>query len=202
MAECFLNPQYELVAVYPEHFLPDGCPLVVSNPETKDCKTYVVARDRCLRESVDPSSPRFPPFYPGTESRGRFQQPNVFLVTLNAERVFHHYFEKINVTPPPPPLPDHVLSLMHRTISLVRLLYWEPVPTNSKAIERSSDSNESGVGEEEDPQRPLESDASVPSRCRKKFCWPAGMDLEARMAYGRALMSGHGMLSFLRIRKL
>jgi hypothetical protein len=225
MAECFLNPQYELVAVYPEHFRPGGSSLTVCDPEIK---SYVIARDRCLRESADPSSPRFPPFYPRTESRGRFQQPNVFLVALSAEKVFHHYFETINATPPPTPLPDHVLSLMHRTISLVRLLYWEPVPTKgfkgesilakalssfqgifqgiasmvglSKVIERFSDPDGSGVNEEEDPQRPLESNTSAPSRRRKKFCWPAGMDLEARMAYGRALMSGHGMLSFLRIR--
>jgi hypothetical protein len=222
MAECFLNPQYELVVLHPEHFRPDGRSFMVYDPETKDSKTYVVARDRCLRGSVDPRSPPFPPFYPRSESRGRFRQPNVFLVALNAEIRFHHYFEMINATPPPTPLPDHVLSLMHRTISLVRLLYWVPVPTKgskgesilaktlsscrrigsmlgpSKAIERSSDLDGTGVDQEEDPQRPLETNASTTSRRRKKYCWRADMDLEARMAYGRALMSGHGV-SFLRI---
>ncbi|KAH9972838.1 hypothetical protein BGW80DRAFT_346663 [Lactifluus volemus] len=79
---CFTNPQYELIALHPEHFLPYGCPLTVYDHGTKSYKNYVVATDRCLRESVDPASPLFPPFYPRAVGRGTFFQPNVYLVTL------------------------------------------------------------------------------------------------------------------------
>jgi hypothetical protein len=32
---------------------------------------------------------------------------------------------------------------------------------------------------------------------KKKYGFPADMDLETQKAYGRALMSGHGILPFL-----
>jgi len=57
-APCFANPQYELVALHPEHFLPNGFPLTVYDHETGTYKNYVAARDRCLRETADPSSQR------------------------------------------------------------------------------------------------------------------------------------------------
>ncbi|KAH9972839.1 hypothetical protein BGW80DRAFT_346664 [Lactifluus volemus] len=56
-------------------------------------------------------------------------------------------------------------------------------PDPTRIVEMSSE--EEGA---EDSQIP--SSSLAPSR-RRKFEWPADMDLEARMAYGRAMMSGH-----------
>ncbi|KAH9992714.1 hypothetical protein BJV74DRAFT_877832 [Russula compacta] len=214
-APCFVNPQYELLALHPEHFLPNGSPLTVYDHATGEYKNYVAARDQCLRETVDPRSRRLPPFHHDAETREDFLHLNVYLVALNAEIKFRRYLEMVRARPPPTPLPDHVLSLMHRTIELVSLLYWRPTPTKgskgerilaeklassrknpgrasrpdpAKTMERRS-SEEWGMEEEEDLQIP--SNISAPSRRRQKFHWPEDMDLEARMAYGRALMSGH-----------
>jgi hypothetical protein len=217
---CFTNPQYELIALHPEHFLPYGCPFIVYDRGTRRYKSYVVATDMCLRESVDPGSPPFPPFYPYAPDRELRLRPNVYLVALNAEIKCRRYFAMISTSPPQIPLPDHVLSLMRRTMQLVELLYWRPTPMKGSEREsvyaaslsrRRRNPNRmsrpdpaqivEGSSEEEvegDSQTPAYSLA--PSR-RRKFEWPADMDLEARMAYGRALMSGHGML-FLHLRKL
>jgi hypothetical protein len=184
-APCFDNPQYELVALHPEHFLPKGCPLLVYDHETRTYKNYVAARDRCLRETVDPSSHRLPPFRHRAVS-GASSKPDVYLVALNAEIKFRRYLKMVEATPPPTPLPDHVLSLIHRTIELVRLIYWQPTPTKGSKGERVL-AQQKLAGEE------------VPSNRRRarKFQWPDDWDLEARMAYGRALMGGPGMLSFI-----
>ena len=88
----------------------------------------------CLRESADPNSDRFPPFY--AKARGYDWHPNVFLVVLNAETKFRRYLEMVRARPLPPPLPDHVLALMHRTIETVNLLYWWPISTKGPVEER------------------------------------------------------------------
>jgi len=180
---CFDNPQYELVALHPEHFLPNGFPLTVYDHETGTYKNYVAARDRCLRETVDPSSHRLPPFRHRAVSREGSSKPNVFLVALNAEIRFRRYLKMVEATPPPTPLPDHVLSLIDRTIELVRLIYWQATPTKGSKGERVL------------AQRKLAGEKEPPSNRRRarKFQWPDDWDLEARMAYGRALMSGHDL---------
>jgi hypothetical protein len=213
-APCFVNSQYELVALHPEHFLPIGCPLTVYDHETGTYKNYVAARDRCLRETVDPSSHRLPSFYHRAVSRGVYSKPNVYLVALNAEIKFRHYLKMVEATPPLTPLPDYVHSLIHRTIELVRLLYWEPTPTQGSEGERvlaqrklashrkdpesaarPGPSKNAEGGSNEELETGEEEALRVPSKRRRKFRWPADWDLEARMAYGRAMMSGHGMLS-------
>jgi hypothetical protein len=83
----------------------------------------------------------------------------------------------ISQNPPTTPLPDDAIALMHLTVELVDLLYWKPLP--------------------KDPQKKkarvsLET-RQAKRRRREKFI---NMDLETRKAYGRALMSGHGMLPF------
>ena len=207
-APCFVRPQYELVALHPEHFLPNGCPLTVYDHGTGTYKTYVAAGDRCLRETVDPSSHRLPPFYHRAVSRDGFLEPNVYLVTLNAEIKFRRYLKMVEATPPPTPLPDHVLSLIHRTIEFVRLLYWLPTPTKGSKGERilaqqlaSRRKNTESAARPGPSKRTVETGEEeappVPSRRRRRFRWPADWDLEARMAYGRAVMSGHGTLSFI-----
>jgi hypothetical protein len=164
----FTNPEYELVAIHPEHFLPPRSVFVVypsgtSSPHANYVQ-YVAARDRRLRESADPNSPHLPTYRNVTESRSKFNRLNVFLVVLNAENKFHEYLEMISQNPPTTPLPDDVLALMHLTIELVDLLYWKPVPTKGSPGE-------------------------------KLFTDLSEMDLEKRKAHGRLLMSVHGTLS-------
>jgi hypothetical protein len=87
-----------------------------------------VAQDQCLRETTDPSSPCIPPFHHTQSSRQGINQLNVFLVIINAEIKFQHYFQMVHEDPPITPLAEDVLSLMHRTIDLVKLIYWRPLP--------------------------------------------------------------------------
>ena len=190
--------------------------LAVCDPITNICKAYVVARDRVLRESSDPSSPRFPPFHHVTESRSVPNHLNVFLIALNAEIKFRRYFGMIQPNPPTVPLPDDVLNTMSRTMELMELLYWRPLPTKgspgekiyaeavaygrqnpvrgarpdpTSTIERSSSEEaEMDVGEDVQSLRRI---AAV------RLPWPEDADLETRMAIGRALMSGHGLFLVL-----
>jgi hypothetical protein len=214
----FTNPEYELVALHPKHFLPLGV-LTVHDPATKTNKNYFAARDQCLRESPEPDSPRFPAFHHKSENRPKLKRLNVFLVILNAGTKFRRYFEIVRLSPPATPLPDDVLTLMRRTIELIDLIYWKPVPTTGSRGEaiiadvvatrrrhQESASNlrsetvmsikegTSQQGEDEDVQNP--SDVRTTSRRRRQLPWPADADLETRMAYGRVLMSGHGELFF------
>jgi hypothetical protein len=99
-------------------------------------------------------------------------------------------------------------------MQLVELLYWQPIPTKGSKGESiyaatfSSRRRNPDRMSRPDPTRIVEmsseeegaEDSQIPSSSltpsrRRKFEWPADMDLEARMAYGRAMMSGHGMLS-------
>jgi hypothetical protein len=114
------------VALHPEHFLPLGSMLTVYDVGTATYKHYVAASDRCLRESPHPSSPRLPAFHHVSEDREPiYHRLNVFLVIINAEIKFRRYFA---MAQPTTPLPADVIHLMHRTITLVDLLYWKPVP--------------------------------------------------------------------------
>ena len=123
------NPEYELIALHPEHFLPRGAVLTVYSPGDGSHKNYVAAEDRSLRESPDPNSPRLPPFRHSTDGREFAERINIFLVILNAEIKFRRYFKMIREDPPPMPLPDDVIHLMRRTADLIDLLYCRPVPT-------------------------------------------------------------------------
>jgi len=196
------------LALHPEHFLPYGSTLTVHDPNTAIHKHYVAATDRCLRESPDPNGPRLPAFHHVSEERDALNRLNVFLVIINAEIKFRRYFE---MAPPTTPLPTDVINLMHRTMALVNLLYWKPAPTkgskgekvlakrlchrrqnasrawgsgSAKPIERES-SEESIIEDDQEMQNPRDSHAVSNRR------WLADVDLETRIAYGRALMSGH-----------
>jgi hypothetical protein len=166
--ESFLDPEFELVALHPEHFLPNNTTLTVYGPNGNR-KEYVPSADRRLRESRDPASPAFPPFRPNTAHRQlKRDRINPFFVILNAELKFRRYFTMINEREPPGvPLPEDVLRLMHRTIELVDLLYWE-----KEKPRRARKKGSNGLGDE-----------------WKDFDWDTA-DLETRMAYGSALMSG------------
>jgi hypothetical protein len=51
---------------------------------------------------------------------------------------------------------------------------------------------------EEDQDIKISSDSLAMLRHRKRRRWLADVDLETRKAYGRAMMSGHGILFVLR----
>jgi hypothetical protein len=127
----FTDPEYELVAIHPEHFLPYGNVLPVFHSATSTTPTmYVSASDRRLRESPGELDNRcLPTFHHVAESRNKYNRLNVFLVILNAEIKFHRYLRMIKQNPPTTPLPDDVLDLMHLAVELVDLLYWKPMPT-------------------------------------------------------------------------
>ena len=171
----FTNPEYELVAMHPDHFLPCGNVLPVFHSTSSTPTTYLSTSDQCLHESSDPKSPCLPPFHHAPESHGKNHgmHVNVFLITLNAEIKFHQYLHMISQNPPTTPLPDDAIALMCLTIELVDLLYWRPLP--------------------KDPQKRPPKRWRPNKKFQKKF---ASMDLETRKAYGRALMSGYGMLPF------
>ena len=126
----YINPEYELVAMHPEHSLPLGSVLpIYSDPTASTDRTYVPAQDRFLRESPETSSPRLPAFRHTSENRHKRNHLNVFLVAMNAEIKFRRYLEKIRLDLPLTPLPDDILQLMHRTQELIELIYWEAKPT-------------------------------------------------------------------------
>lgn len=189
----FIEPEYELVALHPEHFLPCGSVLPIFHSMASAPTMYVSARDQCLRKSPSPDSPRLPTFRNVTKSRDGSMRLNVFLVILNAEIRFHHYLHLISQNPPTTPLPADVFDLIHLTVELVDLLYWKPVPTKGSQ-------GEAVFTERMKLQRDEEMDNSTKSqsnlRHNRRFALPADMDHKTRKAYGRALMSGHGMLPF------
>jgi len=140
---------------------------------------------------------------------------NVFLVILNADIKFRRYFEMIALDPPVTPLPDDVLALMKRTTELVELLYWKPVPSRGSLGEHIM---ADAIGNRRrnfkraarpDPAKTMERVSSDETEKMEgvkqssihceRMRWFAGEDLNSRMAYGRAVMSGHGtlLLSFI-----
>ncbi|KAF5373278.1 hypothetical protein D9615_007399 [Tricholomella constricta] len=123
----FVNPEYELVALYPDHFLPNGSMLTIYRP--KGGYINYVSSDRRLRRTTESSSPRLPPFHHESQERGPYpNRLNIFLVILNAEIKFRRYSQE-NQLNNFPALPQDILTLITRTIELADLIYWQPVPT-------------------------------------------------------------------------
>jgi hypothetical protein len=196
--------------------------LTVYDPSTATYKHYVAAEDRRIRESSDPSSPRLPAFHHVSENRDPEHHLNVFLVIINAEIKFHRYFQMTEHHSPTIPLPAGVINLMQRTMELVDLLYWEPVATEgSKGAEdlatkvanrrknpphtgrlKATESKSSAEMVEDDQDMQIPSGLHGVLSRRRRLRWLKDMDLETRMAYGRALMSGHGILAFISPYKL
>jgi hypothetical protein len=216
-SSCFTNPEYELVAIHSEHFLPCGGVLPIFHSASSTPTLYVSARDRRLHESSSPESPSLPAFHHVAERSTTVERINVFLVVLNAEIKFHRYLSMISQNPPTTPLPADVLNIMHLTVELVHLLYWNPVPTKGSPgkvvfVERmkrrsgcseTSSSDAAMIREREMMMGDEETDELTRSQPNlgheRKFGLPADMDLEARKKYGRALMHSlcHGTLPFL-----
>ncbi|TFK69936.1 hypothetical protein BDN72DRAFT_839693 [Pluteus cervinus] len=120
-----LDAEYELVALHSEHFLPCKNMLRIrSSPDEVGGKEYVVGYDRSLRESPGDTDqcPRIPPFCAQPRPGGFPLNP--FLVMINAEIKFRRYLRMSY-----PPLPADVMELINKTIKLVDLIYYNPVPT-------------------------------------------------------------------------
>ncbi|KAF8344504.1 hypothetical protein F5887DRAFT_1075330 [Amanita rubescens] len=208
----FTNPEYELLSLHPEHFLPRGAVLPIYDPATGTCRNYVPSRDRRLRESIEPDSARLPPFRHDFQNREGSYELNIFLVTLNAEIKFRRYLKMIQQQPPATALPDDVLALMRRVVELVDLLYWVPVPTegskgyamqtqrafmkrkNPERAGRSSQPQYTEITSDEEggiKSLPTPTEVWKLAKRSRWIDWLAFPDVESRKAYGSALMSGH-----------
>jgi hypothetical protein len=207
LSSSIADPEYELVSLHPEHFLPRGAVLPIYDPATRICTNYVSSRDRRLRKSFEPDSAPLPPFRHVFQNRDHTQYKlNIFLVAINAEIKIRRFFKMIEQHPPPTALPDDVLALMRRVEELVDLLYWVPEPTmgskghailTQRALMKRKIPERAGR-----PSQPLNTETTSdvesgvegppPTKASKRSRWLASLDLETRMAYGRALMSGHG----------
>ena len=127
---------YELVVLHPEHFLQNGSVLVRyerGNGQVS-ARTYVPGPDRTLRESpgIDSVCPCFPSFT-FESTRPASLSLNPFLVILNAEIKLRRY---LRVAGRQNALPADVMQLVHKTIELVDLIYWQPtVRPNTAAAE-------------------------------------------------------------------
>jgi len=125
----FVDPEYEMVVLYPRHFLPDDGSFSIFSRQTRTYTRYFISNaDHYLRESHDPNSRRLPTFKHTSQSRTQMNQLNVFLVILNADLKFRNYLSTIQHHPPATPLPNDVLVLIHKTTELVDLIYWTPSP--------------------------------------------------------------------------
>ncbi|KAF8220871.1 hypothetical protein L208DRAFT_1416005 [Tricholoma matsutake] len=207
--ESFTNPEYELVAIYPEHFLPGGATLTVRNRYLRTSASYVASRDHRLRLSSDPNSPRLPPFRHEHQTRPTRNRVNVFLVAINAELKFRRYFEEVLLNDRPSPLPADVHSLMQACINLIDLIYWTPKPTEGskghailnqriataqRHLHRAARPDparmmESSSREDTEMEAAISSAAPETRSARRK--WFAEASMEQRRAYGTMLMSSY-----------
>lgn len=130
---------------------------------------------------------------------------NIFLVILNADIKFRRYFQMVGMAP----LPNDVLALMKSTMELVDLLYWMPVPSKSRekvvavsfanrrqnpirAARPNPMTNTTGrIASDETEEMQDVRQLSLSRYMRMR--WFRDVDFNTRMAYGRAVMSGHGM---------
>src|SRR5882757_5590258 len=115
----FTNPEFKLVTIHPEHFLPNGSVLPIYHSTDQHPTLYFSASDRQLRTSTSSHSRRLPTFHHNNELRNGNDRLNIFLVVLNAEIKFRRYLSMISQNPPTTPLPPDVLSVMRDTVHLV-----------------------------------------------------------------------------------
>ncbi|KAF8521398.1 hypothetical protein BU17DRAFT_87952 [Hysterangium stoloniferum] len=204
--QAIVNPQNELVALHPEHFLISGSVLSIYDPLVRLPKMYVPAPDRRLREFPGAINHATLPPFTFTSSRAPAAVLNPFFVILNAEIKFRRYLRQINSNPPSTPLPNDVLHLINRTIDLVRLLYWKPTTrpgTLTKGKGKSSgelprrnpprysrpaqfqEADDNG----EDGMTSMQGQASGSRHTRPAFQCPKDADLATCGAIGSALLS-------------
>ena len=197
--------QYELVVLRPEHFLPDHSVLTVydrANGQVST-KTYMIGPDRVLRRSPanDVNVCEAFPSFSFDYNRSRGFPPNPFLVILNAEIKFRRYLREI----PSPTLPDGVVELMHKTIHLVELIYWD---LNRRGTKRAAlsmetdevpkvpqsddiDMGEMGTRGDDEYDIPTVRRSDDPNVRRRRPPGPCAT-LEERRDFGQYLLSGRG----------
>ena len=119
----FMDAQYEMVLLHPEHFLPCGTSLGFCTKSGSDhqlsSKYYVVRHDCTLQEAPGTEDCSCLPTFSFGVCSGHLLNP--FLVILSAEINFQHY-RRMEL----PPLSLDVKNLIDLTIKLVELIYWEP----------------------------------------------------------------------------
>ena len=139
----------------------------------------MIGPDRALRRSPanDVNACEAFPSFAFDYNRSRSFPLNPFLVILNAEIKFRRYLREI----PSPTLPDGVVELMHKTIHLVELIYWDPVnrPGTRAALSMEID------------DIPTVRRSDIPSVRRRRPPGP-GATLEERRDFGQYLLSGRG----------
>lgn len=124
----FSNAQYEMVVLYPRHFLPDGAGLLIHEVHPDKSlrlvpRVYVKGHDGALRESHESDAPRLPPFS-STPRRELQHNLNPFLVVLNAEMAFRRF----NRTPALlVSLCTEYQELIDLTTELADCLYYDPL---------------------------------------------------------------------------
>jgi hypothetical protein len=140
-------------------------------------------------------------------------QLNVFLVVINAEIKFRHYFEMVHKYPPSTPLPEYMLSIMHKTINLVDLMYWRPslregtagyeawaqrqaIRQAMKDLRMASpqaplvDVGPGKIAMIEDLTQPRSLSVQTLTRHHAQLEWPSDIKLQTQKAYFSAMMSG------------
>jgi hypothetical protein len=145
--EHFVNPEYEFVALHPNHILPDGKSLLAYDSTTQTQRPYTIAQDGHFR---DTDGNRFPSFHHRTATREQLDRPNVFLFAINSgmkfQRYFNTYFHNV------PELAPEVIDLMERNNELVELLYWKPNGPNLGS--RSTEVTEQASSNRRNPPGP------------------------------------------------
>ncbi|KAF9550046.1 hypothetical protein CPC08DRAFT_768962 [Agrocybe pediades] len=123
----FTDATYELVLLYPRHFLAkNGGALTVFSEHGNDSSTgkaYFVSPDGALREGPDDTQPRLPAFS-GNTARAPGDMLNPFLVALNAEIAFRRFRERHMAQSPLCKEYDELIDL---TIELVNKIYFQPL---------------------------------------------------------------------------
>ncbi|KAF9478468.1 hypothetical protein BDN70DRAFT_942737, partial [Pholiota conissans] len=205
----FRNPEYQLLVLHPEHFLPAESVFTSYDPSLGTHKAYCPSPDRLLREYPSDLSQSSPPFYgPDGPKRQGGLHLNPLLVILNTDIKFRRYHR---LPPPSQFLPEDVLDLMKQTEELTNLIYRELKATPGSAGEglRKERDLSRRVNEEraarrrakETKIRSAKSGAAVDAVAGRTpgryFPWPEGADSETRMEMGMALLSGRSASSFL-----
>jgi hypothetical protein len=135
---------------------------------------------------------------------------NIFLVILNAEMRFQHYFKSIRDHQPLIPLPSDILNLMHRTVELVELIYWKPFPEkgtkghdilaqNRKWAAKDLGDSDSDTSNNCNIDMDDSGDIRTRARLHAQLERVYGADTKTRKAYFSSMMCSNRMFLFLSI---
>lgn len=116
---------YELVLLYPDHFLPKGSAITVFTEDGNSLsgKMYVVSPDGALREGRENDKAILPAFMSNNARTEPHHTLNPFLVVINAEIAFRRFKR---CTSPPTLCPEY-MELIELTLKLVDEIYFQPL---------------------------------------------------------------------------